>query len=119
MEPSLSVTNKQTNLFTHKLTNIRTTSTAAAAVSAAAAAAAGEFAPYVQIYTSLFAAKSKRVVLKTTIKINTNTNTNLQGQWRREGFCRPGAKVRGAAPPTGITPILSALNKFKMNTNLR
>jgi len=24
-------------------------------------------------------------------------------QWRCEGFCRPGAKVRGAAPPTGNT----------------
>jgi len=29
---------------------------------------AREVAPYVQIYTSLFAAKSKRIVLKTTIK---------------------------------------------------
>ena len=36
-------------------------------------------------------------------------------QWRREGLLPPGAKVRGAAPPT---PILSALNKLEININI-
>jgi len=45
--------------------------------------------------------RSAQTVVFNALVVSKVSSLPAFAQWRREAFCRPGAKVRGAAPPTG------------------